>query len=184
MGKRTLILRDLVSGNLEVALGLETIHPEVLPRLNKRFTLDHFARAAEFLISSNVGLRAFVLVQPPFLRSDSAVEWTVRSAQFAFDCGASVVSLIPTRPGNGALDRLVEIGQFSPPQIRTLEEALDSVLVLQRGRVFADTWDLDRFAACPTCLGPRKSRLERTNLTQEVQPIVKCPGCEAVSPVA
>ena len=35
---------------LEVAMGLETVHPEVLPRLNKRMSLDQFARAAEFLV--------------------------------------------------------------------------------------------------------------------------------------
>ena len=31
---------------LEVAMGLETAHPEALDRLNKRFTLEQFARAA------------------------------------------------------------------------------------------------------------------------------------------
>ena len=34
----------LVGGQLEVAIGLETAHPEVLARLNKRMTLDAFKR--------------------------------------------------------------------------------------------------------------------------------------------
>ena len=35
----------MLRGQLEVALGLETVHPEVLARLNKQMTLDDFARA-------------------------------------------------------------------------------------------------------------------------------------------
>ena len=36
----------------------------------------------------------------------------VRSLDFAFDCGASAVSLIPTRSGNGAMEALAEKGDF------------------------------------------------------------------------
>ena len=39
VGPRCLAFRDLLSGRLEVAMGLETAHPEVLERLNKRMTL-------------------------------------------------------------------------------------------------------------------------------------------------
>ncbi len=34
--------QSLIPGQLEVAIGLETAHPEVLARLNKRMTLDTF----------------------------------------------------------------------------------------------------------------------------------------------
>lgn len=182
VGKRTQEFRDLLSGTLEVALGLETVHPQVLPRLNKRLTLDDFARAADFLGSLNVALRAFILVQPPFLPASAALEWAIKSAEFAFACGAAAVSLIPTRLGNGALDRLMETGEFSPPSIETLEKALDSVLALKKGRAFADLWDLDRFSRCAACLPERKRRLELTNLSQHPQLPVRCPACLAYSP--
>src|SRR5262249_41542071 len=42
VGPRCLEFRDLLRGRLEVALGLETAHPAVLERLNKRMTLDQF----------------------------------------------------------------------------------------------------------------------------------------------
>ncbi len=177
VGKRTQELRDLLSGTLEVALGLETVHPQILPRLNKHVTLDHFARAADFLGSLNVALRAFILVQPPFLPASAAAEWAVKSAEFAFACGATAVSLIPTRPGNRALDRLMQTGEFSPPSIETLEHALNSVLALKKGRAFADLWELDRFSRCPTCLPDRRRSLELTNLTQQPQPPPRCPAC-------
>ena len=38
-----------VSGRLEVAVGLETIHPDAAAKLNKKLDLARFDRAAEFL---------------------------------------------------------------------------------------------------------------------------------------
>jgi radical SAM enzyme (TIGR01210 family) len=160
---------------LEVAMGLETVHPDVLPKLNKRMTLDQFARAAGFLRQHDIALRVFVLVKPPFLDESDAVEWARRSVAFAFDCGASVVSLIPTRLGNGSLETIATNGGFSPPKLATFEQAFNDALSQRRGRVFADTWDLERFSNCPACFAARKARLERMNFTQQLEPAVACP---------
>jgi len=66
IGERVRVLRDLLSGSLDVALGLETAHPEVLEKLNKKFDLAQFARAAEFLAAERIALRAFILVESAF----------------------------------------------------------------------------------------------------------------------
>jgi radical SAM enzyme (TIGR01210 family) len=175
VGARALRLRDLLDGSLEVAMGLETVHPQVLPRLNKRFTLDHFAQAAGFLGGEGIAVRAFILVKPPFMNEAEAIEWAVESARFAFSCGVGAVSLIPTRPGNGAMDRLIASGDFVPPSLEVLEDSLDRCLDLHGGRVFADTWDLLKFSACDVCFKERKDRLESMNLTQRIVPRVRCP---------
>lgn len=177
VGERCLRLRDLLDGRLEVALGLETVHPEVLPRLNKRMTLADFQRAAAFLVHAGVALRVFVLVGLPFVEEREALDWTCRSIHFAFDCGASAVSLIPTRVGNGALEALAGRGEFAQPGLASLESALDFGLQLGRGRVFADLWDLERFGRCADCLPARAARLRETNLRQTVRPRVACPAC-------
>ncbi len=163
---------------LEIAMGLETAHPRVLPRLNKRMTLERFADAARFLRRHSIALRAFVLVKPPFLEEEEAAAWAWRSAKFAFDCGAGLVCLIPTRGGNGAMEALAVRGQFAPPRLATLEQATDETLRLGRGRVFADLWDLERFADCPACLDSRRERLRRMNHNQVVEPPVACPRCQ------
>jgi uncharacterized Fe-S cluster-containing MiaB family protein len=162
---------------LEVAMGLETAHPQVLEKLNKRMTLDQYAQAAEFLSQHGIALRAFVLVKPPFLDDAQALEWSRRSIDFAFDCGATVVSLIPTRPGNGALEALTDRVEFSTPKLATLEAALDYGIRLKRGRVFADLWDLEEFSGCPACFLARKERLGMMNLRQVLLPPVSCEGC-------
>jgi len=175
---------------LEVAMGLETAHPAALERLHKRMDVDGFRRAADRLASLGVGLRVFVLVSPPFVPAAEQDEWLLRSLDVAFAAGASVVSLIPTRGGNGALEALAGDGSFRPPRLHDLERSL----ALARGRageggrrVFADLWDLDRLAECPHCLEPRRARLRAMNLEQRQQPPVicaRCGSCPAPAPAS
>ncbi len=178
VGDRALELRDALSGSLEVALGLETAHPDVLKMLNKGFDLGQFSRAAEFLGGSGIALRVFLLVNPPFIEGPASLEWTVKSAEYAFSCGASAVTLIPTRVGNGAMERLRDSGEFVPPTLEGLEAAQRAVLALGRGRVFADTWGLEQFSACPRCFADRLRRIEAVNLSQFDAPSVRCTVCD------
>jgi len=177
VGDRACVLRDLLPGSLEVALGLETAHPDVLEKLNKKFDLDQFARAAEFLAAERIGQRVFLLVNPPFMDERSGLEWVVKSAEFAFAHGAGAVTLIPTRGGNGAMERLRESGEFVPPTLAQLEAAQRAVLALGRGRVFADTWALETFSTCAHCFAARRERLEAVNLAQREVPSVRCEAC-------
>ena len=151
---------------LELALGLETAHPEVLERLNKGINRESFQRSAEWIRRHEMDLRVFVLVKPPFLNETEALEWACRSMDFAFDCGANTISLIPTRSGNGALESLEARGEFSPPRPETLEAALRYGIGLGRGRVLADTWDLERLETDPIRRASLLSRLENGNRTQ------------------
>ena len=178
VGAPAVAFRDALQGSLEVALGLETIHPEVLPRLNKRMTLDQFRRAAEFLLGEAIAVRVFVLVGLPFVSREESVEWACRSIEFAFDRGASVVSVIPTRTGNGAMEELARSGEFLLPRLSALEAVHAHGLGLNRGRVLADTWDLSRLSACGSCRAERADRLDRMNLAQSILPRVACSACE------
>ncbi len=173
--------RDRLKCRLEIAMGLETVHPEVLSKLNKRMTLDKFAAAAAFLRDHDIDLRVFVLVQPPFMQPEEAVLWAQRSVDFAFDCGATAVTLIPTRGGNGAMEALAANGQFSPPRLETLETCFSYGLGLKRGRVFADLWDADKIPSCPACTTSRIARLRRMNLSQANLPPTRCQSCDAAN---
>lgn len=177
VGDSCVAFNDLLDGRLEVALGLETIHPAVLPRLNKGMSLDRFRRAAETLRNHGIPLRTFVLVGLPFVSPAESVEWCGRSVDFAFDCGSSIVSLIPTRAGNGALDDLARSGDFLPPTLGMLEESAARGIALRRGRVFADLWDLEKLKECPDCFDARALRLRTLNFEQTVAPPVPCAAC-------
>jgi len=165
--------RDRLDGaQLEVAMGLESADPAILDRLNKRMTRDDFARAAGYLRENGIGVRVFLLVKPPFVDDATALEQAFRSAEFAFASGADVVSLIPTRPGNGALDRLARAGLFTPPTLTLFEDAVDAAFAFRPpgGRVFADLWDLKRFCDRPASFEVREARLVAMNLGQQVLP--------------
>ena len=179
LGDDCLKFRDLLKGRLEVAMGLETVHPEILPRLNKRMTLEQFSTAAGWLAKNQIDLRAFILVKPPFMNEEEALHWAERSLDFAFECRASVVSLIPTRSGNGALDALAAGGEFSSPRMKTLEDAAEYGLGLKKARVFTDLWDLQWVSTCLCCYEDRRKRLNEMNLSQSFRPPVDCAACRA-----
>ena len=67
-------------------------------------TLDQFSTAAKFLRRSEIDLRVFILVQPPYLAAAEALDWAERSLTFAMEQGATAAILIPTRGGNGAME--------------------------------------------------------------------------------
>ena len=186
--------QSLLAGRLEVAIGLETAHPDVLARLNKRMTLDAFRRAADFLHRHDIALRVFVLLSPPFMPAGEAVEWACRSIDLAAECGATACSVIPTRNGNGAMEAIGDA--FTPPRLPALEQVVEYGLSafafgfgetrrsqdgeLRLGpamRVFADLWDIERFFSC-TCSPARAARLTQMNREQRLSDRVVC-DCDA-----
>jgi len=81
----------------------------------------------------------------------------VKSAAFALSCGATVVSLIPTRRQRriGAPDGNRRISPLGLPPWKRPELALN---LCGGGRIFADTWDLEQFSTCPVCFEKRRQR--------------------------
>jgi len=174
INEKVLRFRDLLKPELEVAIGLETAHPEVLAKLNKQMTLEDFSKGVQFLSVNEIRSRAFVLLRPPFMSESEGVFWAKKSFDFAFQTGIECCTVIPVRPGNGAMDLLMKNGDFSMPTIDSLEEVQEYGVSLSKGRVFADTWDLEMFSACDDCLDQRTERLTQMNLEQRIIPKVKC----------
>jgi radical SAM enzyme (TIGR01210 family) len=166
VGRRCRDFHRLLSADMEVAMGLETVHPDVLPRLNKRMTLADFGDAVRVLRADGIAVRAFILVRPPFLTDAEGLEWAKRSLDHAFSLGVACCSMIPTRAGNGAMDELARKGLFAPPSLETLELALEYGLSLGAGRVFVDLWDIDHVSPEAADRAARLGRLARMNLSQ------------------
>lgn len=174
IGEKCLEFRDQISGKLEVAIGLETAHPEILARLNKQMTLDDFERGVDFLKSNNMNSRAFILLRPPFMTEEEGIVWARKSIDYAFDCGVDSCTVIPVRAGNGAMDELMKKGEFEMPDLASLEDVLEYGISQERGLVFADTWDLELFSNCKTCFPDRNERIHQMNLTQKTYTEINC----------
>ncbi len=178
--QRCLDYADALAPHLEVAMGLETVDPVVLPRLNKRMSLDDFDHACARLHAHGITTRAFILLRTPWQDESTGLEWARQSIDHAFDVGVGCCAVIPTRAGNGALELLQSRGEFAPPSMASIEAVLEYGIGLGRGRVFIDLWDLEQFSTCPSCVAARRARLHAMNLEQRIRPAVVCP-CETIS---
>ncbi len=145
------------------------------PSLIKSLLRDDFEEAAAFLKRNGIQMRAFVLLNPPFLTGHSEnIEWALKTIEFAFECGVGSCSVIPTRSGNGIMQVLEEKGEYIPPTLDALEQVFERSLALQKGRIFVDTWDIEFLSKCDQCFEARKDRLEQMNLLQQFLPYIKC----------
>jgi radical SAM enzyme (TIGR01210 family) len=169
--------KSLLAGRLEIAMGLETVHPQVLQWLNKQMSLEDFQEATHRLISHDINVRAFVLLRPPFLTEQEGVHWATKTMEYAFECGVECCSLVPVRGGNGVLDQLQKRGDFTPPNLKSMESALVAGLGMKRGRVFMDLWDVQRFVTCHRCSSDRQNRILQMNQTQTVIQGDDCGDC-------
>jgi len=169
--------QDELGCELEIALGLETIHPAALASLNKRMTVADFDQAVQRLQRSGIHTRAFLLLRPPFLDEDESIEWALRTLAHAFGTGVGCCAVIPTRAGNGIMERLEAEGSFTPPALRSLERVMEEGLRAAGGTVLVDLWDAGELPACSRCGPQRIERLGRMNFSQQVEPAIDC-SCE------
>lgn len=174
-GKSCVQFNKIINGKLEIAMGLETVHPDVFPKLKKQFTFGDFKQATRFLKEHGIDIRVFILLNPPFLTDrDENIKWVLRSIEFAFENGAGCCAVIATRPGNEFMEERQKEGQYILPTLDALEEVFERALDLHGGRVFVDTWNIDFLSRCPHCFIARRERLEKMNLDQKVYHAVTC----------
>jgi radical SAM enzyme (TIGR01210 family) len=186
VGKRCFDFADRLDGTLEVAIGLETAHPVALSRLNKQMTLSDFDAAAAELAQRRIGLRAFLLLGCPFIPEEDQLEWTLRSVEHAVRQGAGVISIIPVRGGNGALEALAARNAWQPTSIELIEAVADRVvkLKLDTAVVQIDAWDLKQHIRCHVCAPARVQRLQEMNQGGVWHPSIRCAVCGSEEPGA
>jgi uncharacterized Fe-S cluster-containing MiaB family protein len=180
VGPRALAFARRLSGRLEVAMGLETVHPEALTRLRKGMTLADYDRATATLTSAGIDHRAFVLVGAPFVPEVERVEWTLRSIDWAITRGARVVSLLPLRRGGPDLEPLFASGELAPPTLAEVEACLEPRVGDRNAVVQVDPWDLALLGSCAACAPARRERLARLSAQGapvKIEPAVDCSRC-------
>jgi hypothetical protein len=75
------------------------------------------------------------------------------------------------------MERLEELGHFTPPTLSQLEDALDGCLPLKSAVVTADLWDAQRLSACEHCKSERIDRLRVVSLTGVGRERIACDRC-------
>lgn len=148
----------LVTCRFEIAVGLETVQPRWLGRLEKQMSRDDFSRYAGEIASLGVDLRVFLILGVPGIDVVESVRWTRLSLRHAIACGARHVSIIPARSGHGWGGRADQLPDFSTALLAEIHEQL---LQDSDGRavVTLDLWDVSTNDA-------EYDRLQQANLTQ------------------
>lgn len=159
---------------LEIAIGLETVHEELLEWLGKEMTLDDYRRCVGWLRENHIFVRSFVLLGLPGLDERESVLWSLRSIHEAFHAGCDVCCVIAVRSGNGIMDQLAARGYFRLPHLASLEQTLSLALRQKGGRVFADLWQTEALAACPQCRARRLFNIQQMNHDQTPLPLTEC----------
>ena len=180
IGMRAIAFAQAIAGRLEVAIGLETIHPVALAQSNKRLDISAFDRAVSFLRDNGIDVRVFVLLGAPYVPAEESVDWTVRTVEYAAQRGANVISIIPVRGGNGELERLQSLGEFSPPTLSQLAHALRDAQTKVDAVVTADLWDAELLLTCAACTKERLESLRRANLSGKLDSVRRCAVCDDV----
>jgi len=118
-------LREAYSGELEVALGLESTDPVVLARfVHKNAPPTAYLEAADRVRRLGARAKAYLLLKPPYLAEDEAVADVVRSigeAALHFDA----LSVNPVHiQGGTVVEWLYRRGRYRPPWLWSLVEVL------------------------------------------------------------
>jgi len=111
--------------DLEVALGLESANDLVLANsINKGFTRKDYDRAAELLNGSNIAVRTYVLLKPPFLTESEAIQDSIATIGHAAKF-SETVSLNPVNVQKGTLvEKMWRTWSYRPPWLWSVLEVL------------------------------------------------------------
>lgn len=122
-------LRSALDKHVEVGIGLESSSELVRQvALNKGFALSAFEEAIARCHEREVSALAYVLLKPPFLSEQAAIDDAVSSIHWAFDHGVDVVSLEPVSVQKGTLIHLLHNMQlYRPPWIWSVLSVIQRV---------------------------------------------------------
>ncbi len=167
-------LRKAFSGEIEVALGLESTQPEVLLRyVNKNSPPEAYLDAADRVHGLGLRAKGYLLLKPPYLTERESIDDVVTSVRVAaphFDA----LSVNPVHLQNGTVvEWLFHRGRYRPPWLWSLSEAM------QRSAAHRGTTRLVTFPTagglargphnCGVCDRAFLSALEEASLSQRFE---------------
>ena len=86
--KIQILTESIVGRRIEIGMGLESSDEYIRHMcLNKGFKLDEFKNAIKLLKSLNVNSLSYILLKPPFLGENIAINDSVNTIRWAFDQG-------------------------------------------------------------------------------------------------
>lgn len=120
---------DLLGGELEVGIGLETTSDRIREFcINKGFSLEDFRKALTVCKDGGSLVKAYLLLKPPFLTEEEAIQDAVSSGIAAWEMGVDRLSYNPVNVQRWTLvEHLWRRGEYRPPWLWSALEVLERV---------------------------------------------------------
>ena len=112
--------------SVELGVGLESSSDFVRSIcINKNFNLDSFSQAVTIGKKHDIGIRAYVLLKPPFMTEHSALLDAQKTVTDAISLGTTTISLNPVNvQRNTIVESLWIKGKYRPPWLWSVVEVL------------------------------------------------------------
>jgi radical SAM enzyme (TIGR01210 family) len=116
------------SGRIQVAIGLESTDDDVLKySVNKNYDFEDFKAASALLHENGISVRAYLLLKPPFLTEEEAIEDSIKSAR-ALVPFTDFISINPMNIQKGTLvEKMYREGNYRPPWLWSVIFVLQSL---------------------------------------------------------
>ena len=187
--KIQILLNSIHNCQIEIGMGLESSDEFIRQVcLNKGFKLNEFDNALQLLSKYNIKSLVYVLLKPPFLEEEYAIQDSVETIKWAFGRGADIVSLEPISVQKNTLIHLLySIGDYRPPWIWSVLKVITQVhelgLVRIGGFEFFPPPEVCTHN-CPVCNEYCINAIDQYNATNNIN-IIKdalgfdCTNCKA-----
>ncbi len=174
---------------LVVAIGLQSADDMVRQlAINSTCTRVAFEKAVRLLNENNYSTQAFLMIKPPFLTENEAIEDTVKSIKYLSDLGIKNPILCATRVApNTLVDYLYQEGEFRSPWLWSIAEVLrrsseispDCLPRVVTGELKpGSNPDSVVPANCPTCNDGMVAALERYNSSRDLRELNLTCSCQ------
>ncbi len=166
-------IREYLDINVEIGLGVETANEKLRQLLNKNLSNKQIEEVVKLANKYNIGIKAYLLIKPPFLTERLAIEDAIKSAEYCIKIGCSRVSFCPvTIHKNTILEYLWRKKQYRPAYIWSIREILTKIKKdYPNYLVMVDTSGLGTKRGpynCEKCNKDFKTAIERYNITQNI----------------
>ncbi|MDY6965935.1 MAG: archaeosine biosynthesis radical SAM protein RaSEA [Halobacteriota archaeon] len=166
----------------DVAIGVETSNDMIRNRcINKGFSFEDFTKASDIATKCGAGVKAYLLLKPPFLSERVALEDVLRSARDVSEYASTISVNLCNVQNFTKVYELWQRGEYRPPWLWSTVEALRRVKAELK-----DTIILSDPVAAGQSRGPHNCRvcdrkvadaINEFSLTQDAT-VLNRPKCE------
>ena len=124
-------IKDLSNGKyIEVAIGLESTDDHIRNNyVNKGLVFEDFLNAINLLKTYDLGIRVYLLLKPPFLNEQAAIDDCIKSIEDLIDLKVHTISINPVNiQKDSYVEYLWRQNRYRPPWYYSLFKVLREVL--------------------------------------------------------